>query len=300
MANKLDLHMHSSVSNDGDFEPAELMRLCREQLLETVALTDHNSVRGTLAAKQAAKEQGLAFISGIELDCQFEDVNLHVLGYGINPAMSAFAAIEKDILKQEQDASFLLMQKILDLGIYFDREKVFELSIEDVVTGEMIAEAALSDMRNENNPLLENFRKGGTRSDNPYVNFYWDFCSQGKPACIPMHYIDLCECVHLIKEAGGMAVLAHPGINIGQNQQRLQGIIACGIDGIEVFSSYHDDCRTAFFSEQAEKYQLLKTIGSDFHGKIKPSIKLGAINCPEEADIYQRLMRSTSFCAQYR
>lgn len=291
MANKLDLHMHSNVSNDGDFEPAELMRLCREQGLETVSLTDHNSVRGTQAAKEAAIEQGLAFISGIELDCQFEAVNLHVLGYGINPAISAFAAIEKNILKQEQDASFLLMQKILDLGIYFDKEKVLELSIEDVVTGEMIAEVALSDMRNENNSLLESFRIGGTRSDNPYVNFYWDFCSQGKPAYIPMHYIDLCECIQLVKDAGGVAVLAHPGINIGRNPQRLQGIIACGIDGIEVFSSYHDDCSTAFFSEQATKNHLIKTMGSDFHGKIKPSIKLGAMNCPEEADIYQRLMR---------
>lgn len=184
------------------------------------------------------------------------------------------------------------MQLVKDLGIYFEKEKVLALAIEGVVTGEMIAEVALKDKRNQNNHLLEPYRRNGKRSDNPYVNFYWDFCSQGKMAYVPVQFISLSEAIQLIKKAGGIAVLAHPGINIWQYQNKLEGIIACGIDGIEVYSSYHDDNTVAFYNEQAEKFHLLKTIGSDFHGKTKPSIKLGSINCPQEADIYYKFNKS--------
>ena len=291
MTNQLDLHMHSNVSNDGELTPAELMQLCRQHGLHTVALTDHNSVRGIAEAQEAANELGLEFICAVELDCRYEDVNLHVLGYGIDPQGAGIDCIERDILKQEQDASPKLMQLIKNMGIHFENERVWELSVDCVVTGEMIVEVALEDERNHNNPLLAPYRENGERSDNPYVNFYWDYCSQGKPAAIPFHYIGLCDAIRLIKNAGGISVLAHPGINIGLNPKKLEGIISCGIDGIEVYSSYHDNKMNAFFSDQTEKHQLLKTMGSDFHGKIKPAIRLGSMNCPEEKDIYQNIMK---------
>ena len=256
MANQLDLHMHSIISNDGEYTPSQLMQLCQQHGLKTVALADHNSVRGIAEAQRSANELGLEFIRAIELDCQFEGVNLHLLGYGIDPALSKF---EKN---------------------------------------EMIAEAALADQRNQNNTLLEPYRKNGKRSDNPYVNFYWDFCSQGKPAYVPIQFMGLNEAIQLIRKARGLAVLAHPGINIGQNQKILEGIVACGIDGMEVYSSYHDENMVAFYKEQAEKFHLLKTIGSDFHGKTKPAIKLGSMNCYEEIDIYHQFNRKLSEMAK--
>jgi len=297
MANKLDLHMHSNISNDGEYSPSELMLLCKQSGLKTVSLTDHNSIRGIAEAKESAKKIGIEFISGIELDCQYEGCNLHILGYGIDTTAVEFESIEMDILKTEQDASPKLMQLVKDLGIHFEIERVLELSIEGVVTGEMIAEVALEDKRNQNNHLLEAYRKNGKRSDNPYVNFYWDFCSQGKPAYVPVQFISLYEAIELIKKVGGLAILAHPGNNIGQDQKKLEGIIACGIDGIEVYSSYHDDNTIAFYNEQAEKFHLLKTTGSDFHGKIKPAIKLGSMRCQQETDIYHKFKENLA-CAK--
>ncbi|MFV0242919.1 MAG: PHP domain-containing protein [Lacrimispora sphenoides] len=291
MANQLDLHMHSNISNDGEYSPSQLLQLCKQHGLKTVALADHNSVRGIEDAQKSANELGIEFIRAIELDCQFEGVNLHLLGYGIDPTVPEFEKNEMDILKKEQDASSKLINLVQDLGIHLEIEEVLDLAIEGVVTGEMIAEAALEDKRNQNNPLLEPYRKNGKRSDNPYVNFYWDFCSQGKPAYVPIQFLGLNEAIQLIRKARGIAVLAHLGINIGQEQKILEGIVSCGIDGMEVYSSYHDESMVAFYVKQAEKFHLLKTMGSDFHGKTKPAIKLGYMSCHEEIDIYQQFKK---------
>ncbi len=279
MVNQLDLHMHSNISNDGEYTPSQLMQLCKQHGLKTVALADHNSVRGVGEAQKSADELGMEFIRAIELDCQFEGVNLHLLGYGIDPTVPEFEKNEMDILKKEQDASSKLIHLVQDLGIHLEIEKVLDLAIEGVVTGEMIAEVALEDKRNQNNPLLGPYRKNGKRSDNPYVNFYWDFCSQGKPAYVPIQFLGLNEAIQLIRKARGIAVLAHPGINIGQDQKILGSIVSCGIDGMEVYSSYHDENMAAFYNKQAEQFHLLKTIGSDFHGKTKPAIRLGSMSC---------------------
>lgn len=291
MTNKMDLHMHSNISNDGEYTPAELMEMCRQSGLEVVALTDHNSVRGVEEACEAAKRSGIECISAIELNCHYGGTDLHVLGYGVDLQVAEFAEIEKDILKQEQDASPVIMKSIQDMGILFEEQKAWDLAVDGVVTAEMIAEVVLKDERNRSNTLLAPYRKGGSRSDNPYVNFYWDFCSQGKPADVQFEYIDLHQAVQLIKESGGLAVLAHPGINIGHNQQMLTEIIGFGMDGIEVFSSYHDEASAAFFSQKADELHVLKTMGSDFHGKIKPSIRFGMMDCREEADITLQFMK---------
>lgn len=291
MVNQLDLHMHSNISNDGEYTPSQLMQLCKQHGLKTVALADHNSVRGVGEAQKSADELGMEFIRAIELDCQFEGVNLHLLGYGIDPTVPEFEKNEMDILKKEQDASSKLIHLVQDLGIHLEIEKVLDLAMEGVVTGEMIAEVALEDKRNQNNPLLGPYRKNGKRSDNPYVNFYWDFCSQGKPAYVPIQFLGLNEAIQLIRKARGIAVLAHPGINIGQDQKILESIVSCGIDGMEVYSSYHDENMVAFYNKQAEKFHLLKTIGSDFHGKTKPAIRLGSMSYHEEIDIYQQFKK---------
>jgi predicted metal-dependent phosphoesterase TrpH len=291
MSNQLDLHMHSNISNDGEYSPSQLMQMCKQHGLKTVALADHNSVRGIEDAQKSANELGIEFIRAIELDCQFEGVNLHLLGYGIDPTVPEFEKNEMDILKKEQDASSKLIHLVQDLGIHLEIEEVLDLAIEGVVTGEMIAEVALEDKRNQNNPLLEPYRKNGKRSDNPYVNFYWDFCSQGKPAYVPIQFLGLNEAIQLIRKARGIAVLAHPGINIGKDQKILEGIVSSGIDGLEVYSSYHDESMVAFYVKQAEKFYILKTMGSDFHGKTKPAIKLGCMSCHEEIDIYQQFKK---------
>jgi 3',5'-nucleoside bisphosphate phosphatase len=276
----LDLHMHSSYSTDGEIAPSALMSACAAAGLKTVALTDHNSVRGVYQAKASGKGLGLEVISGIEIDCKYEGCELHLLGYGIDEHADIFADIEKDVHEQELCMSAELMERVLSLGIFFDKNVVGKLAVQGVINAEMIAEAALADIRNAQNKLLAPFRFGGDRSDNPFVNFYWDFCSQGKPAYVPMEYISLNAAIRAIKENNGAAILAHPGINIGQNQSFAQSIVEQGIDGIEAYSNYHDEKTTNFYEQFCLKNNILATTGSDFHGKAKPSIHLGEIGNP--------------------
>jgi predicted metal-dependent phosphoesterase TrpH len=285
--------MHTSVSNDAEYTPEELMLLCYEKGLETVAITDHNSTRAYPRAQKIAQELGLNLIPAVELDCHIHGTNLHIIGYNIDPLHPVFSRYEKYVLRQSQKASMTRLKAIRSLGIVVDEEKIQALAIDGIITGEMIAEVALQD-NNDQHHLLLPYREGGIRSDNPEVNFYWDLCAQGKPAYVPIHYWALTQAIMAIHEAGGFAILAHPGINIGKNEELFREIVGSGICGVEAYSSYHDPDTIHFYSEQAKKLNILLTIGSDFHGKTKPAVHLGAFRILEEQKIYAAFMRHVS------
>ncbi len=289
MDNWLDLHMHSNYSTDGEFTPEELMGKCAKAGLKAVALADHNTVRGIPHAREAASRLRLDFFPALEIDCTHEGRNFHLLGYGINDTASIFHDIEQAVHTQAVSSSKKLIVLIKQQGFFFDEKLAWGKAVNDVIEAEMIAELILSDKRNDNNKLLLPFRSGGKRSDNPLVNFYWDFCSQGKPAHVPMHFMSLTAAVNAIQGNGGAAVLAHPGANMGQNLEITKSIIKTGIDGIEAYSSYHDDGTRQFYADICLNYGLIVTSGSDFHGKTKPSVHLGELVNPAAHDTYERL-----------
>lgn len=292
MNNWIDLHMHSNISSDGSYSPDALMQMCVSAGLRVVAVTDHNSVRGVEAAKKAAARLDIECISGIEFDCLLHGINLHLLGYRVDEQSDTLNAIENDVLQKEKNASLVLIEKIKGLGFHLDEEALWRLAVEDVITGEMLAEVILQDPENSQMDILTEYRSGGRRSENAFLNFYWDFCSQGKPAYVPIDYIDAEALISVIKSMGGIPVLAHPGANIGTDEAPLLELIDFGLEGIEVYSSYHRADSVSFYRQIAEKYHLLQTTGSDFHGKIKPSIHLGSICCPEPELIYASLKES--------
>lgn len=270
----LDLHMHSSYSADGEHSPAELVRLCHGRGIRVMALTDHNSIRGVAEATASAKRYGIHVVSGIELDCTYNDVNLHILGYGVREDQ-LYHDYEKRIEEQEIYAGTRRMELVEKLGIAFSRDRVREISGYGIITGESIAEAALEEESNRSHPLMKEYYDNGKRSDNPYVNFYWDLCAKGKPAYVPIEYMTLSEAVTLITDTGGVPVFAHPGQNIGRDEALLTGIIAEGVAGIEAMSSYHDASTVSFYLRKTKEMGLFYTAGSDFHGRTKPSITLG-------------------------
>lgn len=284
----IDLHIHSNISNDGDFSPAELMKMCSKAGIKTAALADHNSVRGVAEAIKEGEKFGVKVIPAIEIDCTYKEYTLHVLGYNIDYNNKIFEKIEKNVFEQELKAGDKRMALVKKAGIFFDEEKVRKLSYDGTITGEMIGEAAIEDERNRENPLITPYLEGGTRSNNPYVNFYWDWCSKGKPAYVPIKYITLKEAIDIIHKTGGKAVLAHPNNNIGMNEEIFKEIAAEGIEGVEVFSSYHSKENVEFFLKMAEKYNVSVTCGSDFHGKTKPAIKLGEMG--NLFDFFQNLV----------
>jgi len=288
----LDLHMHSSISIDGEFTPALLMEKCHEKGLSYVSLTDHNSTRGIEEAIKASKKLGIALIPGIELDCSYKEVNLHLLGYGIDFHDPRFHAYEKYVIAQEKKSSKERIQLVRNLGIVFRDEDIEKLAPDGVVTGEKIAEAPLMDHQNKTHPLMKTYFPEGERSDNPMVNFYWDFCAKGKPAYVHISYMSLEEAVALIETAGGIPFFAHPGNNISMNEELLKGIIEAGVKGIEVYSSYHTPEQTAFYKNKAKEMNLLFSSGSDFHGKTKPAIHLGGTDSEGNEPLIKKWIES--------
>lgn len=271
---KIDLHMHSSISSDGELSPQEIVSQCLALHMDTISITDHNSVRGVAKALHQAKN--IRILTGVELDCTYEGKNFHMLGYGFDHTRKEFTSIEQDILVQEQNAAEAKIRLFSEAtGIPVDIAAVLAACENGVVTGELIAARTLARHDAAQYKALRPYLPGGPKSDMPNVRLYWDFFSQNKPAYIPIRYLSLADAVSLIHRAGGIAVLAHPGQNLGGDDTLLHGIISERIDGIEVFSSYHDHAAANHYLEIARQHNLLVTCGSDFHGKHKPQIRLG-------------------------
>lgn len=281
--NTIDLHMHTNVSSDGYFEPLELLKMCQEAGLKIIAVADHNSTQAITQILEAKTDFNLTLVPAIEMDCQFDGVNFHLLAYGIQHDHPFFEEIESHILKQDRKNSKYSInytQNVLKLS--FDEDFLSTLSNNGVTTPEAIMEACLKDPRNIDNPHMQPYLEGGERSDNPMVNYYWDHFSQGKPGYKPLDLPQMSDLIKEIHRQKGLAILAHPGNNIKENEALLDGVIDLGIDGLEVYSSYHSDEQTQFYMKKALDNDLLQTCGSDFHGKSKPTIQLGDCDCDDD------------------
>ena len=215
--------------------------------IKIAAIADHNSVKAVEEAVREGEKNAITVIPAIEIDCIYEGVNLHLLGYYIDPKFQRFYELEEDILRQEQTASPKRVELIQKAGIYVNLDKIKNLSKDGVITGEMIAESSLYEPENKDNDLLKPYLSGGSRSDNPYVNFYWDFCAQGKIAYAHVNYISLEEAISIIIQSGGIPILAHPGKNVHEDKKLLSGIMSQGVKGMEVYSSYHTPEQILFY-----------------------------------------------------
>lgn len=275
MENGVDLHMHTCFSSDGELSPGWLVEMCRAAGMGHVAVADHNSADGVAEAIATGTQVGVEVVPCIELDCAFDGAELHILGYFVDYCDKRYEAVRDSVQAQEMAASQRRVELALGLGIEIDETVIEEKAGGGAITSELIAEVALADPRNDGNPILAEYRAGGRRSDNPYVNFYWDHFSVGKPLHIGMAFMSLVECLALVEDTGGVAVLAHPGQSLRGRETMFPQIVGCGIRGVEAFSSYHSAEDRERWLGEAERRNLLVTCGSDFHGKTKPSIPIG-------------------------
>lgn len=286
----IDLHMHSKYSDDGQYTPTELVNQCYEAGIRIMAIADHNSVKANDEAKQRATELNIEYIPSIEIDCSHKGINLHVLGYNIDYHHPDFETLEKNVYDQEISSSNAKIELTNALGFNICKEDFDNLTDNGVITGEMCGEVLLEKPEYQDHELLKPYRPGGSRADNPFVNFYWDFYSQGKPCYVEIIFPTLQETIALIKKHGGVPVLAHPGNNLKSNFEIFDEMIDLGIQGVEAFSNYHTEETVAYFYNKAKQRNILVTCGSDYHGKTKPSIALGECRCTiDEANIEQQL-----------
>lgn len=286
----IDLHMHTTCSEDGSFTPTEIVKQCHEAGITIMAIADHNSVKAIDEAQKEAQKYQISYIPATEIDCTFQGINLHVVGYGIDHHADIFTQLEENIMNQERANSLQKLKLTNQLGFDLSQEQLDPISYFGVYTGEMFAEVLLNDERYQNHELLKPYRKGGPRGDNPYVNFYWDYYSQGKPCYTEVVYPSLEDIIEIVRQHGGVTVLAHPGNNLKGRFEVFDEMVKVGINGVEAFSNYHDEATNQYFYDKGKQYNLLMTCGSDYHGKTKPAIHLGETGCfIDEHEIEEQL-----------
>lgn len=287
--NKFDLHIHSAHSADGEFTVQEILTISKRYGLNTIAITDHNSVKGIDTAIDYGNQFNVKVIPGIEIDCLYHSVNLHLLGYFIDWKKKEFADLEQYMHAQEMAAFPKMISKLRSAGIVADEDEILKQAGGKIPCGELIGEVLLHKKNAKENPRLRPYLAGGERSDMPYLNFHRDFFAQGKVAHVPLQYFQLKEMIELIKDSNGIPIIAHPADNLKHNMAMLDDIIQEGVMGIEVFSNYHTPDQVEFLYKKAIEENFFITCGSDFHGKNKPGITIGDCNCPFEIEPLKKL-----------
>jgi 3',5'-nucleoside bisphosphate phosphatase len=243
-----DLHTHTRAS-DGTCEPAENVRLAAKAGLAAVAITDHDTVAGIPAALEAAAGLNLEVIPGVEISSAANGQDIHVLGYFVPYDDEAFQEKLRGLRETRHERNKLMIARLRELGIPITLESVYRRKKgEDKNIGRPHIAEELMELGVVGS-IDEAFAKYLGREGAAYVN---------PPRISPQ------EAITLIQEAGGAAVLAHPGLY--DDDELVRELIAFGLDGIEVWHPDNDAADRERYRTWAEEHGLVMTGGSDFHG----------------------------------
>lgn len=256
----IDLHTHSTAS-DGSLTPTQLMQAAKEGGLSAIALTDHDTIDGIEEASNAAEKLHLGFIPGIELDIRWEPGEFHLLGLGIRHPGGAFRAALDEISRRREARNLQILDRMQELSIEVNYDDIRALSGGGSVGRPHFAAALV------NRGLVRNREQA-----------FSQFLRKGKPLYVPKEGLELAQALELIKEAGGIAALAHP-MSLYVSWGRLPGLVKDladqGLDGIEAWHPTAKVRSCKRLEELGTRLGLFITAGSDFHGETRPDRKLG-------------------------
>jgi predicted metal-dependent phosphoesterase TrpH len=277
MSGLVDFHVHSCHSSDGDYPPADLVRMAAREGFQAISIADHDTVSGYPEALDCGRREGVEVIPGIELTTLFEDREFHLLLPFVDyrsPALEQILARAREARLRE---ALERVEKLRGLGLPLSWDEVQARFGDSVPLGVSLAALLLSKKEAAGIERLAVYLREENRDQAPYL-FYRDFFMEGRPAFTPKRHVRLLEVMALVPGTGGAAVLSHPGAYFQQTtRDDLARLTEAGLKGLEVYTTYHDPEQTAHFLRLAEEFGLVPTAGSDFHGRIKPHIAFGAI-----------------------
>jgi hypothetical protein len=254
---KLDLHTHTTVS-DGSFTPQEILAKAAELDLQYFAITDHD----TIDALEQIEEipAGVVFINGVEISAEFPKT-LHILGYNFDSQNQKLRSILHELQEFRKKRNAKMLQKLAENGFHISLEE-----LETEAKGELVGRPHFANLM---------FKKGYIGSYQEAFDLYLD---KGKPFYMNKKRLAPKLAVELILQAGGIPVLAHPyqtKLNDEDLDKLIKELKDYGLMGIEVYYSQHSNEQIEKYLKFSEKFNLLATAGSDFHGINKPHIPLG-------------------------
>ncbi len=283
----IDLHIHT-IASDGSHTPEEVGEMAREHKLLAFAVADHNSVGSLEAAFQWAEQAKLSFFPAVEIDTLYKDQDLHLLAYGIDFQDPKCRAWMDEIERAKMAQTRRRVDKLKELGFRIEYDELVRITKGKMPTGGDYVKALSATPEGRSDPRVRNYIDG-PRSNSPYLNFYLDWLKSGKPAFVPFEEMECRAVMKKTRAFRAVNILAHPS---NAPPDYIRELKTSGLQGIEIYTSYHSPEMARRWLEFARSQALLITAGSDFHGKpIKPDVKLG-IACPEEWEILDRLRKA--------
>lgn len=255
-----DLHLHTRYS-DGTYTPEELAAQAHRCDLKAVALTDHDTMEGCARTAAACRAFGIEFIPAIELTCELEYIELHLLGYFLDPENATLQTELAKFQHVRQRRIHEMVARLNQLDLPLQPETVFALANCCAPGRPHVARALVQE--GLCGSLDEAFER---------------FLKRGKPAWVPKYKIAAVEAIELIHQAGGLAVLAHPGLS--RADETIPQLLTEGLDGLECFHTKHSTSMTEHYLQLAEAHHLLVTGGSDCHGLSKGRPLIGTVKIP--------------------
>jgi len=256
----IDLHCHS-IFSDGSKTPEELVALAEEAGLTALALTDHDTTDGLERFMNAGKNSPVQTLHGMELSAEYGETPLHILGYGFDPSSPTLQEALAWVREGRAARNFQIVEKLNTLGYNLTFEDVRRHSADDLVGRPHFAAA-----------LIE---KGHFKhKDKVFKQLLGKNCA----AYVDRRRLKPGECLEVIRAAGGVPVIAHPGqMRLTRNKLRrlVKKLKEQGLGGLEVWHPSHPPHQVKAFEQICKDFDLIATGGTDFHGALTPDLSLG-------------------------
>ncbi|GAB3441236.1 PHP domain-containing protein [Actinophytocola sediminis] len=279
----IDLHTHSTVS-DGTVPPGVLPALAKRAGLDVVALTDHDTLAGLADFGRASVEAGIEGVGGVEISCLLGTVEVHLLGYFVDPGNRPLTEELDHIRNDRASRAIRMVAKCREIGADITIEQVREIAGPAAIGRPHVAAALIA----------------ARAISEPAEAFTQEWIGDGGRADVPKHVVTAERAVELVRSAGGVAVLAHPRSfkrRASVTDEQLAGLVGAGLAGIEVDHPEHEQQVRSRLRGLAAELGILATGSSDFHGERK-TVRLGDHTTPPEVLAALRAAATTGMSTQ--
>lgn len=260
MSQFVDLHMHTTCS-DGLLSPAQLLEKVRGADLAAFSITDHDTIDGYRSVASFISESDSELITGVELSVSLDGNDIHMLAYLFDPDNADFNRALDSFRSQRGERGKQMVELLRKQGVDISYEEVESTADGAVVGRPHVAETM--------------HRIGAIKS---YEEAFKKYIGQNCPAYIPKTIVHPQEAIELIHRAGGVTIMAHPFV--ANMQSYLETMATMGLDGVEAYHYTHSSAQTLQMIDAANRYNMIYTGGSDFHGRTNRAAAIGSQRVP--------------------
>lgn len=266
---RADLHCHSTCS-DGTLSPVEIVHLAKRIGLSALSITDHDTIEAYKTAIPAAKEIGLALLTGVEFSAMLNDTSVHILGYGFSATDLTIQSLCDQHTERRYHRNKQMLELLAKHGMPITEEEL-------LAACSMDAQHPFKHSTGRPHIALAMIKKG-------YINNVYDafarYLGEGKPCFAQGASFSVEETLNVIHKANGIAIIAHP--HLQKSNRIIKKLLEMNFDGMESYYGNFPPQRHQKWIKIATNKNWLITGGSDFHGSIKPHIPLGCSWINEE------------------